>query len=256
MISKNCIKHINSLQRKKYRLQTGTFLVEGEKIVSEILRSDIKVKTIFALKSWILNNSNKFHGVEILEADQEDLKKMSVMQTPPPVMAECFSQKESQLDLKQGKLFLALDSVRDPGNFGTIIRIADWFGFDGILASEDCVEKYNSKVVQASMGSVFRLKIFYRNLTTLFQEALEKNIPIYGTFLEGENIYKDNFKAEGIIVLGNEGHGILPDTAKLITKKLFIPFDQKQKFPPESLNVSSAASVVCIEFFRRRNVNN
>ncbi|MBQ3657638.1 MAG: RNA methyltransferase [Bacteroidales bacterium] len=252
MISKNCIKHITSLEKKKFRLESGTFIAEGRKTVAEILRSDMKIKTVFALKSWIQENASKFKNTDIQEVTQEEISKISVMQSSPEVLAEVFFKPEKPLVLDDKKLYLALDSVRDPGNFGTIIRIADWFGIDGIIASEDCVDMYNSKTVQASMGSVFRVDVFYCGLSGILQEAQSKKLPVYGTFLEGENIYKEKLSKNGIIVLGNEGHGILKETEKYINKKIFIPLGSFKDRAPESLNVSAATAVVCSEFFRRR----
>ncbi|MBR4677407.1 MAG: RNA methyltransferase [Bacteroidales bacterium] len=252
MISKNCIKHINSLEKKKFRLESGTFIASGEKTVAEILRSKMKIKTIFAVKSWISANASKFKNIEIQEVNEDEMQKITVMQSLPSVIAEVFFKEDKPLKLDSGKLYLALDSLRDPGNFGTIIRIADWFGIDGIIASEDCVDMYNSKTVQASMGSVFRVDVFYADLSKTLKEAQQKNIPVYGTFLEGENIYKEKLSKNGIIVLGNEGHGILEETKKYITKKLFIPFGADKDRAPESLNVSAATAVVCSEFFRRK----
>lgn len=252
MISKNCIKHINSLEKKKFRLESGTFIASGEKTVAEILRSKMKIKTVFAVKSWISANASKFKNIEIQEVNEDEMQKITVMQSLPSVIAEVFFKEEKPLKLENDKLYLALDSLRDPGNFGTIIRIADWFGIDGIIASEDCVDMYNSKTVQASMGSVFRVDVFYMDLCAVLKEAQQKNIPVYGTFLEGDNIYKEKLSKNGIIVLGNEGHGILDETKKYITKKLFIPFGVDKDRAPESLNVSAATAVVCSEFFRRR----
>jgi TrmH family RNA methyltransferase len=252
MISKNCIKHINSLEKKKFRLESGTFIAEGAKTVAEILRSEMKIKTVFALKSWISENAVAFKGVDTEEISVDEMKKISLLQTPSPVLAEVFFKPEKTLFLDSKKLYLCLDSVRDPGNFGTIIRIADWFGIDGIIASNDCTDLYNPKTIQASMGSAFRVEVFYADLTAVLQEACKKNIPVYGTFLEGENIYKEKLSKNGIIVLGNEGHGILEGTKKYITKKIFIPFGADKDRAPESLNVSAATAVVCSEFFRRK----
>ena len=196
MISKNCIKHINSLEKKKFRLESGTFIASGEKTVAEILRSEMKIKTVFALKNWISANALKFKNVEIQEVTEDEMQKITVMQSFPSVIAEVFFKEDKPLKLDSGKLYLALDSLRDPGNFGTIIRIADWFGIDGIIASEDCVDMYNSKTVQASMGSVFRVDVFYADLSKTLKEAQQKNIPVYGTFLEGENIYKEKLSKQ------------------------------------------------------------
>lgn len=252
MISKNCIKHINSLELKKFRTLSGTFIAQGRKVVNELLRSRLKIKTVYALKSWIEKNSENFQDIEIQEVSPEEIKKLSDMQTPPEVLAEVFMKENQKFELNSQKLYLCLDSVRDPGNFGTILRIANWFGINDIIASEDCVDLYNSKVIQAAMGSAFRINVFYTDLTQTLSKASKKGIPVYGTFLDGKNIYQEKLSSNGIIVLGNEGHGILPETEKLITKRLFIPSGADKENAPESLNVSAAASVVCSEFFRRK----
>ncbi|MBO7568033.1 MAG: RNA methyltransferase, partial [Bacteroidales bacterium] len=148
-----------------------------------------------------------------------------------------------------------LDSVRDPGNFGTIIRIANWFGIITILASDDCVDLYNSKVIQASMGSAFRVDVHYCKLPETLDSAKEIGLPVYGTFLDGDNIFTTKLSNKGVIVLGNEGHGILPETEKQITKRILIPCGTSADKAPESLNVATATSIVCSEFFRQSTFN-
>jgi len=252
MISGNCIKHIKSLGAKKNRNRERVFVVEGAKTVAELLRSDMKVKKIYALKSWAADNAASFKGVDIQEVDESDMKKISVMQTAPEVLAEVFYKEEKKFSFDSGGLYLALDAVQDPGNFGTIIRIANWFGISAVLASHGCVDLYNSKTVQASMGSVFRVDVFYCDLPEILQKAALEKIPVYGTFLDGGNVYTEKLSPNGVIVLGNEGHGILPETQPFIKRKLFIPCGSDKKTAPESLNVSTAAAVVCSEFFRRK----
>jgi len=250
MISGNSIKHIKSLGSKKKRNIEREFIVEGAKTVAELLRSEMKIKKIYALKSWIHNNAKKFQGIDIQEIDENDMQKISVMQTAPEVLAEVFYKEEKKFQIEPDKLYLCLDSVQDPGNFGTILRIANWFGINTLIASNDCVDFYNSKVVQASMGSVFRVDVFYCDLPSTLKKALEMQLPVYGTFLNGKNIYTEKLSSNGIIVLGNEGHGILPETEPFINKKIFIPTGSDARTAPESLNVSTAAAIVCSEFFR------
>lgn len=253
MISKNRIKQITSLQQKKFRAESQTFVAEGHKVVDELLRSSLKVKEIFATREWIDSNAPRFAGIAISEVSDDEIRKISAMQTACNVVAEvCMKSQPQKLVIDTKKLYLCLDSVRDPGNFGTILRIANWFGINTIIASNDCVDLYNSKVIQASMGSAFRVEVHYCDLAQTLQEARQMGMPIYGTFLSGVSIYSDALSSNGIIVMGNEGHGILPETEKLITRKLLIPCGSSPDMAPESLNVSTATAVVCSEFFRRR----
>jgi len=252
MLSKNRIKQINALQQKKFRNESRTFVAEGHKVVMELLRSEMKVREIFATDAWIEENAPQFRGVAVTAASDAEIKKISAMQTPCNVVAEVEMKPETQFAIDSNTLYLALDSVRDPGNFGTIIRIANWFGIGNILASNDCVDNYNPKVIQASMGSAFRVDVHYCNLPETLADAREMGLPVYGTFLEGDDIYSASLSNKGVVVLGNEGHGILPDTERQITKKILIPCGASAADAPESLNVATATAIVCSEFFRRR----
>lgn len=251
MLSKNRIKQINALQQKKFRQESRTFVAEGHKVVSELARSKMKIREIFATDDWIAESAHLFGHTRITPVSPDEIKKLSAMQTACNVVAEVemFAANDSKIDAD--KLYLAMDSVRDPGNFGTIIRIANWFGIDTILASSDCVDLYNPKVIQASMGSAFRVRVCYCDLCQKLGEMARMGMPIYGTFLNGENIYQAPLSPNGVIVMGNEGHGILPDTEKIITKRLYIPTGASPEMAPESLNVSTATAVVCSEFLRR-----
>ena len=251
MLSKNRIKQINALQQKKFRNESRTFVAEGHKVVMELLRSPLKVREIFATSEWIADNADKFSGIRITETDDVEIKKISALQTACNVVAEVEMKPESRFALDPNTLYLALDSVRDPGNFGTITRIANWFGIKAILASDDCVDLYNPKVIQASMGSAFRIDVHYCNLPDTLAEAHKMGLPIYGTFLDGDNIYTAKLTDKGIVVLGNEGHGILPDTAKRITRRILIPCGAPSDTAPESLNVPTATAIVCSEFYRQ-----
>ena len=252
MLSKNRIKQINALQQKKFRNESRTFVAEGHKVVKELLRSPLKVREIFATGDWIADNAANFSGIRITEATDAEIKKISALQTACNVVAEVEMSQQKNFELDSNTLYLALDSVRDPGNFGTITRIANWFGIKTILASDDCVDLYNPKVIQASMGSAFRMDVHYCDLPALLGEARQLGMPVYGTFLDGENIYTATLAHNGIIVLGNEGHGILPETASKITRRILIPCGASAADAPESLNVATATAIVCSEFFRRR----
>ena len=252
MLSKNRIKQINALQQKKYRNESRTFVAEGHKVVMELLRSPLKVREIFATGNWIADNAAKFSGIKITETTDAEIKKISALQTACSVVAEVEMSQPKHFDLDPDTLYLALDSVRDPGNFGTITRIANWFGIKTILASDDCVDLYNPKVIQASMGSAFRMEVHYCDLPAMLGKAQQLGLPVYGTFLDGENIYTATLACKGVIVLGNEGHGILPETSAKITRRILIPCGASAADAPESLNVATATAIVCSEFFRRR----
>ena len=255
MLSKNRIKQINALQQKKYRNESRTFVAEGHKVVMELLRSPLKVREIFATSDWIAQHAARFPGVKVKEASDAEIKKISAMQTACNVVAEVEMKPETSFSLDANTLYLAMDSVRDPGNFGTIIRIANWFGVSTILASNDCVDLYNPKVIQASMGSAFRIDVQYCDLPKALASAKKIGLPVYGTFLDGDNIYTASLSNKGVVVLGNEGHGILPETSAQITRRILIPCGASAAEAPESLNVATATAIVCSEFFRQSKWN-
>ncbi len=251
MLSKNRIKQINALQQKKFRNESRTFVAEGHKVVSELLRSNLKIREIFATDDWIAGSAHHFGGTTVTSVSPDEIRKISAMQTACNVVAEVEIPAPCSPETDPRKLYLAMDSVRDPGNFGTIIRIANWFGIDTILASSDCVDLYNPKVIQASMGSAFRVRVCYCDLCGKLGEMARQGMPVYGTFLNGDNIYQAALGPNGVIVMGNEGHGILPETEKMITKRLYIPTGATPDMAPESLNVSTATAITCSEFLRR-----
>lgn len=253
MISKNKIKYIHSLELKKNRNKEGVFVAEGHKVVEDLLVLQPAI-LIVATQEWL--QGKKFStSTEVIEVTEEELCKTSLLQHPQQVLA-VFRQVPSHLmqadDIKNSnKLFLALDGIQDPGNLGTIIRIADWFGIDQLLCSEDTVDVYNPKVVQATMGSIARVQIDYLNLSHLFS-CLPNNYPIYGTFLDGQDIYQEELMSHGIIVMGNEGKGISKTLAQHINRKLLIPNFPKDRATADSLNVAIATAITCSEFRRRK----
>jgi len=252
MITKNKIKYIKSLQQKKFRSEHNSFVIEGVKMVKELLISDFELEEIYAEKTWIAENTdNLSHCTEVSE---KELKSISNLTTANRVIAIA-KQKNVEINpaICNGKLNLVLDRIQDPGNLGTIIRIADWFGIQNIICSNDSVEQYNPKVIQATMGAVFRVNIFYTDLE-LFNQLIKKENKqkIYGTLLEGENIYNKNLNKEGFIVMGNESEGISPKLIPYIDEKIHIPNYSSLDQKTESLNVATAASIVCAEF-RRQN---
>lgn len=239
MISKNQIKFVRQLALKKYRKQEGLFVGEGPKVVGDLLRAGFCPRLLFALNGW---NSQ---GHAFQEVDEDELRRISFLQHPQQVFGVFEMPSPSVLPTSDARLSLALDGVQDPGNLGTIIRIADWFDIDTIYCSEDTADAWNPKVVQATMGSIARVHLIYTDLRKLILNA---QVPVYGTFLDGENIYTSSLSTNGIIVMGNEGNGISQDIRSLITRKLLIPQFHEG---PESLNVAIATAITCSEFKRR-----
>jgi len=254
MISKNKAKFIISLQKKKVRDEEKLFIIEGDKLVKEFLASKIPIKTLIA-KPEFLNNLpadlTRFVN-EIEDVSYEELKQISTLKTPHNALA-VVPMPERKMDISEivNQLCVALDFVQDPGNLGTIIRAAAWFGLKNIVCSENCVDVYNPKVIQASMGAILHVNVCYSDLKKLVILANEKQIPVFGTMLEGESIYDHKLDSKGIILLGNESKGISDGLLPYISDKIMIPGVSKATPGIESLNVSMAASVVFSEFFRK-----
>jgi len=249
MLSKTKIKLINSLSQKKFRDETGLFVAEGSKLVLD-LAPVFRCSTLVATNDWL--NLHKFNADEIIELNAEEFNKISNHKSPQGVLA-VFEKPEYHWDKQElsHKLSLALDDVQDPGNLGTIIRIADWFGITNIFCSEHSADAFNPKTVQASMGALARVKVHVVNLEEFLQN-FKTEIPIYGTLMNGENIYNKSLTHNGIIVMGNEGNGISSEIENLITERLLIPNFPLGQTTSESLNVAVATALVCGEF-RRRN---
>lgn len=243
MISKNQIKFIKQLDQKKYRKRENVFVAEGHKVVGDLLSCGFEPHTIFATNQWKAPRDIAFQ-----EVTDDELRKISFLQHPQQVLA-IFHMPAASPATIQDQLVLALDGVQDPGNLGTIIRIADWFGISDIFCSADTADVWNPKVIQATMGSIARVRITYTNLVALIKEA---QVPVYGTLLDGDNIYQQTLSQNGIIVMGNEGNGISPEIRQLITNKLLIPDFNTGDSHAESLNVAIATAITCSEF-RRRN---
>ena len=248
MISKNKIKAIRQLENKKSRKEKGLFVAEGPKVVGDLLDLQDAV-TVIATEQW--STQHQFDDdTEVILVTDEELRRLSFLQHPQQVMA-LFRIPTPSLSLDgmvnviRQRLCLALDGVSDPGNLGTIIRIADWFGISTIYCSENTVDAWSPKVVQATMGSIARVNIIYTDLKELIQNA---KVPVYGTLLDGQNIYTQELSQEGIIVMGNEGNGISQVIRPLINRKLLIPQFHEG---PESLNVAIATAITCSEFRRR-----
>ncbi len=243
MISKNQIKYIRQLEQKKFRKRENCFVAEGPKVVGDLMKR-YQPKAIFATRAWL---DGAGIGSQATEITDEELRRISFLQNPQQVLALFFIP--STIFYQPSTLSLALDSVQDPGNLGTIIRIADWFGIDTIYCSEDTADAYNPKVVQATMGSLAHVHIIYCDLLQLF-DALPPSYPVYGTLLDGDDIYQQPLSQEGIIVMGNEGNGISEAVRQRVTRRLLIPnFHQGES--AESLNVAIATAITCSEFRRR-----
>lgn len=236
MLTNNDTKLINSLVKKKFRQKYNKFIVEGVKIIEEVLESDTKIEKIYTTEP-IFDTSEA--TVELIT--ERELKKISQLIQPNTALAVCEIPDEQSIDLNG--FVLALDDVRDPGNLGTIIRLADWFGIGQIICSNETVDLYNSKVIQATMGSFLRVQVNYTNLNSLFSSY--KN-PILGTFMSGDSIYQSEFPKQAIMLMGNEANGISNDLEEFITKKINIPrFGNSQQI--ESLNVAMATSIFLSE---------
>ena len=247
-ISKNKIKYIRSLEQKKTRREEGVFVAEGPKLTGDLL-GHFHCRYLAATAEWM----NAHPLVEADEKDMatpEDLQRASLLKTPQDVIA-VFEQRNEVTDtcVIERELCLALDDVQDPGNLGTIIRIADWFGIEHIFCSLGTADVYNPKVVQATMGALARVHVHYLSLTELIESLNE--VPVYGTFLDGTNIYRQSLSETGLIVMGNEGNGISSDVRKLINRKLYIPNFPAGRSTSESLNVAVATAITCAEFRRR-----
>lgn len=253
MLSKNKIRIIQSLNRKKNRDELGVFLVEGNKMVSEAIRSDFEIEMIACTSEYAVQFQNLGNRCnELIITDHESIEKASLLQNPQDALAIVRQPKYNFREIDfQKELCLALDFIQDPGNLGTILRVADWFGINHLICSENTVDNFNPKVVQASMGAVFRIKTYVTELTSLLKPLALDDIPVYGTFLEGENIYEQSLSSNGIIILGNEGNGISEPVGRLVGHKLLIPDFSTHHNKPESLNVAIAAAVCCSEFRRR-----
>lgn len=246
-ISANEIKRVRSLSDKKFRDRYGLFCVEGEKMVDEALRSGFDVETVYRKD----------------EIGEEQMSRISSLSSPSPVLAVVRKPQDINLSsdaalsdaLGQSGLYLALDSIRDPGNLGTILRVADWFGIDAVFAAPDTVDVFNPKVVQATMGAIFRVKFHYAEIPALCRAAVSAGGNVYGTFLDGSDMYEKQLNpgkdSPSVIVIGNESNGISDEVAGLVSDRLYIPPYPKNDTGSESLNAAVATAIAVAEFRRR-----
>lgn len=244
-MTKADIQLVRALADKRGRAEHGLFIAEGEKLIGELRASALHVRKIYALEGV-------FEGPEVETVAPRDMERLSQLKTPSNSVALVeIPRYRLHSDALKGQLTLALDEVQNPGNLGTIIRLADWFGIRDIVCSEGSADCFNPKVVQATMGAILRVRVHYTPLAPLLAGAAGAGIPVYGTFLEGENIYDTDLSPTGIIVMGNEGRGVTPEIARCVTRKLFIPPWPADRRGSESLNVAMATGIVCAEFRRR-----
>lgn len=246
-ISANEIKRVRSLSDKKFRDRYGLFCVEGEKMVDEALRSGFDVETVYRKD----------------EIGEEQMSRISSLSSPSPALAVVRKPQDINLSsdaalsdaLGQSGLYLALDSIRDPGNLGTILRVADWFGIDAVFAAPDTVDVFNPKVVQATMGAIFRVKFHYAEIPALCRAAVSAGGNVYGTFLDGSDMYEKQLNpgknSPSVIVIGNESNGISDEVAGLVSDRLYIPPYPKNDTGSESLNAAVATAITVAEFRRR-----
>ena len=251
-LSKNKQKLIASLAHKKYRDESGLFVAEGTKLVLDLLEGGLHCHLLAATPEWLAAHPAP-PADEVAEATEEELRRASSQKTPQGVLAVLRKPADTpDPDTPARDLCLALDDVQDPGNLGTIVRVADWFGLRDVFCSRHSADVYGAKTVQATMGALARVRVHYVDLPALLARCREAGLPVYGTFMDGDSLYAaGGLEARGVIVMGNEGNGISPEVGRLVSHRLLIP-----SYPPgaptcESLNVGVAAAIVCAEFRRR-----
>ena len=251
MLSKAKLKYIRSLELKKNRRAEGVFVAEGPKVVCDMLPY-FPCRLLVATEGWHVAHPEAVADEKVIVTDDE-LTRASFLKTPQEVMALFGYGDEGVCDfsLPLNELCLALDDVQDPGNLGTIIRLADWFGIRHIYCSPATADAYNPKVVQATMGALARVRLHYTPLPALLGELKEQGVPLYGTFLDGEDLYEKPLTPHGLIIMGNEGNGISPEVATYVNERLFIPNFPVGEPTSESLNVAMATAIICAEFRRR-----
>ena len=255
IITRNQVKMILSLQKRKVREDNLLFVIEGDKLVREYLMAGNHVVLLAGKKEWISSEADEVisRAEETVTVSYDELRRISSLKTPHNVLAVArMPVRRYNDDLTAGRLTMALENVQDPGNLGTIIRIAAWFGIENIICSPDCVDYYNPKVIQASMGAFIYVKVWYRPLDEVMSKANADDITVYGATMDGKSIYANTLGSEGIILLGNESRGISEALLRHVTERITIPGPGRALAGIESLNVSMAAAIICSEFARRR----
>lgn len=252
MVSKNQLKWVRKLHQQKYRQEEGFFLAEGVKVVDELLSSNIEVVHLFATETWIDDNPQVHR--EVIPVSPKELETISTLMQPNQVLAVArIPESSAMLPTTEGWSLL-LDRISDPGNMGTIIRTAHWFGFNGVFVAQHSAEIWNPKVIQAAMGSVFRIPVQVVNAVQLL-ESVKNGHPVYGTLLEGTPIQQNQFNKPGIVLIGNESHGISPELLPLISHRITIAGgEMSAQGRAESLNASLATAIVCYEISRQTKI--
>ena len=244
MITRADIQLVRSLADKRTRTETGLFVAEGDKLIDEILHSSLRVRSLYALEGHFVGRAETVTAKEMERISQLKTAASSLAVVEQP-------RHKTPSTAPADKLSIALDGVQNPGNLGTIIRLADWFGVEDIFCSEDCADCFNPKVIQATMGAILRVRVHYLPLADFLARSAKEGTPVYGTMLDGDNIYSAELKPTGVIVMGNEGKGISHEIENLVTDKLFIPSYPLDRPTTESLNVAVATAITCAEFRRR-----
>lgn len=251
MVSNNKKRQIQQLSTKKQRDTQGKFIAEGVKLVGDLLKGGLKPSYIAGSPEVLKELNATTLCRDIAECDTAEMKEISLLKTPSPVLAIFDKPQSPDITIQPDDLTLILDEVQDPGNLGTIIRVADWFGIRTIICSKTCADVFNPKVVQATMGALARVRVAETDLEAyLSHNAEEWKIPVYGTFLEGTNIYSTELEKRAFVMMGNEGKGISDKLSKYVSDKLFIPNYPAGAITSESLNVATATAIVVSEFRR------
>lgn len=254
-LTKNTIKLIKSLEHKKHREMEQLFVAEGSKIVLDFLKSELKLVHLCAYPEWIKEHQNSIKDIEnqTIEIHESEMKKISHLHTPSPVLATFRINAKQKLNFGALSSILFLDGIQDPGNLGTLIRTADWFGIKNIVCTNNSVDCYNPKVVQSTMGSLARVHISYSEIDEFFK-IVPADFSIVGSYMEGTPIGNFSFPSKTILVIGSEGKGISSDTASYVTHKISIPqySESSEKSAIESLNASIAGAILCYEYSKNR----
>lgn len=256
MITRNQVKMILSLQKRRIREESSLFVIEGDKLVREFILAGNRVALMAGKPEWIDGEPDEViaGADEIVTVSYDELRRISSLRTPHNVLAVAPMRKGHFSEgILHGRLTPALECVQDPGNLGTIIRIAAWFGMENIICSPDSVDFYNPKVIQATMGAFMHINVWYVPLEGLLSKAAADGIPVYGTVMDSTSVYDTDLGSEGIILFGNESRGISEPLLRHVTNRITIPGPDKPVAGLESLNVSMATAIVCSEFFRRGN---
>jgi TrmH family RNA methyltransferase len=244
----NELKHITSLHVDKFRKEQQRFLVEGPKLLEELLRSNFTIKAIYALPEWIDETKDISRNINMVKISPKELSRISQMKTPNQLVTEVLMKKNTQQPPSDKEWIIALDNINNPGNLGTIIRTADWFGIQHIVCSLNCADFYNPKVIQSTMGSFTRINLYYTDLEQWLSGEAQKT-PVYGAVMDGDSLYDTDMPKSGILLIGNESHGISKNLHPFIFKKIKIP---AYGGGAESLNASIATAIISAELRRRK----